>query len=268
MTSKRKYKEQIIAEVLNLQTNIRILDNISDLLWVKDNSGRYALVSQSFARRYGITVDAIIGKTDYEFKPFHVAAECARNDYEVLTTLEGRTFLETEITPVGREILYESCINPFFSLTGEIMGTLGVSRNITARRQMEVKLRSSEDKFAKAIHLSMDVMMLLNYDDFVILEINHGFSRLTGYFKEEALGKTTQQLELFPDLADKTLKESLANCGELVNLEAECRGKSGVKLRILISAQVIIINGEKNILFSGRNISERKKSGSGALDLL
>ena len=61
--------------------------------------------------------------------------------------------------------------------------------DVTERRRLEQAIRLSEEKFSKAFHGSPDAVNLNRLSDGVYLDINPGFTRLTGYTKEEVLGR-------------------------------------------------------------------------------
>ena len=75
--------------------------------------------------------------------------------------------------------------------------------NITQRKQADRELRESEEKFAAAFHASPNLMSITRIADGTILEVNEGYSRLLGYARGESIGKTTADLSIWVDPADR-----------------------------------------------------------------
>ncbi|WP_371373188.1 HD domain-containing phosphohydrolase [Sporomusa aerivorans] len=140
MLKVQKNKEQLITEILNLQVTTSILNNIDDVLWVKNLNGHYVLVSDSFARRRGHTADQITGKTDFDIHPHHLALQYTHNDHLVMDDAKTHLFLEYELLSDGSEQCFEVRRSPVYDVTGRIVGTLGVSRDISERKRLESDL--------------------------------------------------------------------------------------------------------------------------------
>jgi PAS domain S-box-containing protein len=81
-------------------------------------------------------------------------------------------------------------------------GILGL-RERTRRRQAEETLRASEDKFAKAFHTSPDAININRLSDGLFIEINSGFTEITGYTLDDVQDKTSLDIEIWADLADR-----------------------------------------------------------------
>lgn len=125
----------------------------------------------------------------------------------------------------------------------------------------ETRLRRSEEKFNKAFHTSPDAVNINRLTDGLYLDINDGFTQLTGYTWEDIQGKTSAETQIWVDLNDRArLVQGLRETGEVNNLEAEFRKKDGSVSTGLMSARIIEIDGELCILSITRNISERKQA--------
>ena len=136
----QKNREQLITEILNLQVTTSILDNINDVLWVKDLNGHYVLISESFVRRHGKPADEITGKTDFDLHPYHLALQYAHNDHIVIADARTHMFLEPELMPDKTEQCFEVRRSPVYDFGKRIVGTLGVSRDISERKKLENNL--------------------------------------------------------------------------------------------------------------------------------
>ncbi len=142
---------------------------------------------------------------------------------------------------------------------GRIIATV---RDISARKQAEEALRQSEEKFSRAFKLSPDAVYINRLADGVYIEINQGFSDMTGWTADEVLGRSSQpgDLDIWCQAEERErLVAELRAHGEVVGFEAEFRHKNGGTRIGLRSARVIDIAGEPCILSMTRDITEWKR---------
>jgi PAS domain S-box-containing protein len=136
----------------------------------------------------------------------------------------------------------------------------GILMDITAQKEAENRLRLSEEKFAKAFLTSPDSVNINRLSDGLYIDINEGFTRIMGYQREEVIGKSSLELDIWVNPEDRArLVEGLRAKGYVDNLEAPFRAKDG-QIRIgLMSARLIELEGELCILSITRDITERKQ---------
>jgi len=121
-------------------------------------------------------------------------------------------------------------------------------------------LQASEEKFSRAFHASPDSVNINRLADGVYLDVNEGFTRMTGYTAEEVLGRSSLpgDLAIWVDGADRgRLREALEREGRVQDLEARFRRKDGTLLTGLMSASLIQVQGEPCVLTITRDITER-----------
>jgi len=131
--------------------------------------------------------------------------------------------------------------------------------DITSRKQAEDDLRRSEDRFSRAFHASPDSVNVNRLSDGVYLEVNEGFSRMTGYSAAECLGRSVSAggLDLWVNQADRErMKAQLCATGRITGMEAAFRKKDGSVLVGLFSASLMEVDGEPCVLSLTRDISE------------
>jgi PAS domain S-box-containing protein len=123
------------------------------------------------------------------------------------------------------------------------------------------KLILSENKLSKAFHLNPDSISISRLIDGVYLDINEGFTHITGYTREDVIGHSslTNDLNIWVHSEDREkLIQGLTEKEEVINLEAEFRKKDGTNVIGLLSAHIIEMNGEKCNISITRNITDRK----------
>ena len=124
----------------------------------------------------------------------------------------------------------------------------------------EIALRQSEEKFRLAFQTSPDSINFNRLSDGMYIDINEGFTKLTGYTREDAIGKSSIDLNIWYDPKDRErLVKALKSEGYVENLEARFRRKNGQIGVGLMSARVLRLNQEDVILSITRDITERKQ---------
>ena len=122
-------------------------------------------------------------------------------------------------------------------------------------------LEESEEKFRLAFRTSPDSINLNRLSDGMYIDINEGFTKLSGYTRDDVLGKTSIELDIWPDPKDRArLRADIESNGFVDNLEAEFHAKDGRILTGLMSARLLRINQEDMVLSITRDITARKKT--------
>lgn len=131
----------------------------------------------------------------------------------------------------------------------------------TERIKIAEDLRISEEKFSKAFLTSPDSININRLSDGMYLDINQGFTKLTGYTRADVIGKTSLELNIWANPDDRErLVAGLKEFGVVENLQATFRGKDGHIITGLMSATIMEINNQKWLLNITRDISDRIKN--------
>ncbi len=132
----RKEKEKVIA--LERDFLQGLFDNIPDAIYFKDQKNRITKVNKFYLQGVGLKPEEIIGKTDFYFFPPEQAKEMFKDDNYVLTT--GRSIIgkvERTLLPSGRWNQVITTKVPAYDKTGTIVGTMGITRDMTAYANLE-----------------------------------------------------------------------------------------------------------------------------------
>ncbi|MDA8427495.1 MAG: PAS domain S-box protein, partial [Treponema sp.] len=136
-------------------------------------------------------------------------------------------------------------------------------RNNEALRKTNRELAQSEDKFSKAFHTNPDSININRLSDGLYIDINEGFTRIMGYTREDAIGRSSLPGDLGIWVREedrRRLLQGLLETGEVENLEAEFRKKDGSTTIGLMSARVLEIGGERCIISITRDMGEWKRT--------
>jgi diguanylate cyclase (GGDEF)-like protein/PAS domain S-box-containing protein len=135
-----------------------------------------------------------------------------------------------------------------------------VVRDITPLKEAQQQLQMSEEKFAKAFHSSPDGLLITRQSDGLLVEVNDGFSRITGYHSSLSLDRTTVDLGIWVDLKERQqLIEQLSRDGFVKDFTSHIRRRDGQIRLCEISARPLPIAGEDCMLTIARDITDRQQ---------
>ncbi|QLE44588.1 PAS domain S-box protein [Nostoc sp. C052] len=250
ITEQKQAQEKLQACEARYQA---ILNAIPDLMFRISRDGEY-LDLKSEGANVTLSREEIVGKHLEELLPSDVAAI---SQVAIAKTLDSGTLQTCEYklpTPLGIRD-YEARL--VVSGQDEV---LAIVRDITDRKQGEVALQNLAQKFAKAFSCSPDSITISTLQEGCFIEVNDSFVELSGYERDEAIGKTAFELNLWVHDRDRlNLVQELQTTGVARNLEIEFRQKSGEIITALLSAEVIDLNGISCILAVHHDITERKQ---------
>lgn len=158
----------------------------------------------------------------------------------------------------GKIVWGEVSVRPLHNSQGEIYAISGVVKDITEKKKFEKELKRSENKFKTAFLVSPDSINVNLLESGVYVEINEGFTELSGYTRDDVIGKSSIDINIWKNLEDRNrLLEVLRRDGFIENLEAEFVLKDGSTKTALMSARIIDYGGQKAILSITRDLTER-----------
>ncbi len=153
-------RSAIVAERISLQ---QLIDLVPDNLWVKDAASRFVIANAATARQIGLVSSGdLIGRSDLELHPADVAGKYLADERRILET--GQPLIDIEeyvIDPAGRKVWISSTKVPLRDDSGQVVGLVGISRDITARKLAET-LRDGQAQILEMIATSAPLSDVLN----------------------------------------------------------------------------------------------------------
>lgn len=180
------------AEILK-ESGLRfrtLVGTIPDLVWLKDKDGIYLNCNKQFERLYGAMETDIIGKSDYDFVDKELADSFREHDRKAMAS--GKSMINEEwltFAEDGYRGLFETIKTPMKDANGNLIGVLGVSRDISERKRAEESLL----KLSQAVEQSPSSIVITDLDAHIEYA-NAAFARESGYSLEEAIGKNPKLL--------------------------------------------------------------------------
>jgi diguanylate cyclase (GGDEF)-like protein/PAS domain S-box-containing protein len=144
---RRARTREIIPEVSQLQDEIFLLetlmDNVPDSIYFKDRESRFTRINRYAAARFGIEDPAAaVGRTDFDFFTDEHAAKALRDEQEIIRTGQPLVNVEEKETRADGDVCWVSTTKlPLRDREGNIVGTYGISRDITERKAAEEQLQ-------------------------------------------------------------------------------------------------------------------------------
>jgi len=121
-----------------------LIDSIPDLIFYKDQQGRYLGCNAAFEQYAGKSEKEMVGRADPELFGREEGSAYQLHDRQVLGEGKPRRTEEWLRYPDSRRVLVETLKTPFFGPDGTTLGLIGISRDMTERKRLEEQLRQSQ----------------------------------------------------------------------------------------------------------------------------
>jgi len=233
-----------------------LIDAIPDLIFYKDCNRAYLGCNKAFEAFAGRPEQDLVGRTDLEIFSRDVADAFREMDLDILSTEESRRNEEWIDYPNGRRALLETLKTPFFDLDGEILGVVGVSRDITEQKRAIAELEMTQflvDKASIGIHRISG--------DGNILYANEHICRTLGYTSEELRSMTVFDIDPTLNLQKFREHRKTTQAAGSRTFESFHRRKDGSTFPVEISVTYLESQDTElgvNVSFA-KDITERKR---------
>jgi len=134
--------------------------------------------------------------------------------------------------------------------------TIGIDLDITERKRTQHQLEEAEERLRRVFHTIPDAINMARLSDGVYLDVNDSFCQLSGYSREEIIGKNSDELNLWAEASEKDrFVEILRQKGMIQDMEARFRTKDGRFGLALINARIMQLEQQQVVLVITRDIS-------------
>ena len=153
-TSLAQNKEQSAQDPAKQLTAVTtLMDSIPNIIFYKDLDGVYRGGNKAWARLAGKPLEQLFGKTDRDLFPEDLAKSFRAKDQEMLTSRQARRNEEWVAYPDGRRALLDTLKTPWLDASGNVLGVLGICREITPSPAAEKEVLAANDQFYTALNM-------------------------------------------------------------------------------------------------------------------
>lgn len=238
-----------------------IYQNLAELLpdavLLTDKRGRFIYINPAGASLIGASHPGeLIGRSVWDFvHPEN--RERARERTRLLRKGERVRLVEQRLVRMdGKAVPIETFSVPV--RYRDQAAVISTARDLSGRKRMEEALSETRELFEKAFQLGPAAQGILRLNEETFVDVNDEFCHLTGYTRNELIGRTSAELGLFDTNRQRGL--NVEPPGTLHGTEVQLWTKDGTARTVLISAQQVQIGGEPSLLVVLSDITERKRA--------
>ena len=245
ITEAKKIRQSLEYEKKLLQY---IMNNIPDNIYFKDHECRFTRVNNAQAELLGIeNPNDAIGKTDLDFFSEAVAGVTYKDDKRVIA--EGVSLIakqEELISKSGQKKWVSATKVPLKNIQGEIIGLVGISRDITELKQAEITLAENEKKYRDLFENAVVAIYRIDFEGNLVMA-NNEFISMLGFkeFKEVSQTKLVENGSVKREKRSE-LRELVLQKGEVLGFEDVWKKADGTNL--YVSENMKILTDEKTKL--------------------
>ena len=275
LTMTNKQLESEIIERKGAETQLRdsqkmlrlVMDNVPQSIFWRDRNSIYLGCNTKFAKVAGVAKpEDVIGKTDYDFSWRKEEADFYRQcDAEIMQSDTPRYhIIESQLQADGKEAWIDTNKIPLHDADGKVVGILGSFEDITERREIQNKLRQSEEKYRMIFDSANDAIFLMDSDKFI--GCNDKTLEMFSCTRDQIVGREPYRFSPLtqPDGSnsmERALEKiSAALAGNPQKFEWTHCKYDGTEFFAEVTLTAFVIRGKLNVLAIVRDISERKEA--------
>ncbi len=260
VTERRHAEETLRQEQFLVRT---LMEHIPDFIYFKDADGRFLRVNRAMAQRLGLAdPDRAIGKSDFDVFARGHAEAAAKDEREIIRS--GRPVLnqeERETWPDRPSAWVSTTKMPLRDSGGHVIGTFGISRDITERKEAQIALQQSEERLATIFKLAPIAISITDMSDGLFRDVNEAFVKLLGFRREELVGRTSVAVGIWADPRDRDgLLRALAERGEVRDYQLRLRTKDGRVRIVRGSNQRMELEGRVVLVSAFTDMTEQREA--------
>jgi PAS domain S-box-containing protein len=238
-----------------------VTEQVSDSIIVTDTDFRITYMNKAARELLGYSIEEVLGKDlgCFDTKPLTKSQEQGVSQTVSSGKIWDGTMLKRRKD--GSTFLAECRLCPLLDNQGQVSLFIDIERDITERKRAEEALRESEEKFFKAFHSSPDAIAITSRKDDRFIEVNDSFTRITGYKRNEVIGRNSLELNTWANEDElQKIMRKINKQSSVHNEERAFRTKAGEIRAGLFSVENINIGGEPCLLSVTTDINERKQA--------
>lgn len=257
ITQRKKAEEELLIQKTYLE---KLFNSAPEAIVLHDNDDLIADVNAEFTRMFGYSRKEAIGKPINEL----IASEEFQDEAALISekVIRGeRIDLDSKRKRKDGTLIDVWILGAPIVHDGKQIGDYAIYRDITKRRKAEEELHIQKTYLEKLFNSAPEAIVWHDNNDLVV-NVNDEFTKMFGYSREEAIGKSINELVASEEFQDEAamLSEKVIH-GERVTADAKRKRKDGTLMDVWILGAPIIHNGKQMGVYAiYRDITERKKA--------
>ena len=264
ITARKQAEESLQQERTLLRT---LIDNLPDYIFMKDTQSRFLVANQATAELMGVdSPEKLLGKTDFDFYPKDIATHYFEHEQRIMQSGESvRNEENLQLDMNQKEHWLSTTKLALTNPQGQVIGLVGIEKDITERRQAEQKLRESEQKLRSLVESETHFVIRINMEGHYTYW-NEKYKSEFGWLHSSTDLRESSPLEAVCEhhhaLVYATVEQCVAKPGEVVRVEIDKPARDG-SIRTSLWEWVCLTdeNGRPSeIQCMGIEITENKKA--------
>ena len=237
-----------------------LIQGMPDLVWLKDADGAYRVVNPRFVQQAGRPADEITGLHDRDLFPPEEAERYRQADLQAIRSGRYELPPHWRVFADGHRELIVAIKTPIYDQAGQLLGVLGVGRDITDLHQAQQALRDRERQYATIVSQAPVGIVLVDRATLGFISFNDAACGSLGYAREEFTELTLYDVQARFTRAevDDIVLRIIAQKG--MEFESQRRNKQGEVRDFWISMRPIELDGRECFTGVWMDITERKEN--------
>ncbi|MDY0051940.1 MAG: PAS domain S-box protein [Aliarcobacter sp.] len=251
-------KESLLEKELEKTKLSTIIHSLPDLLWIKDQYGKYLACNKRFEDFYGAKESEIIGKTDQDFVSLELSNFFRKHDLKAIKSdIPLSNYEELIFASDGHKEYSHTIKSKVILNDGTLYGILGISRNISQIKIYQDKIEEQKEEFETIFNSSKDGIAILDLES-NFLNCNKAYCEMLDYSKKELLTKSCIDLTI-PEEREKSIEvmKRIIEDGFVTNFEKICLTKDKHR-KIYVNMAATLLPDKKRVLLVSKNVSDVK----------
>jgi PAS domain S-box-containing protein len=269
ITERKEYEQELRASTRKLTA---LVENTSEAIYIKDCDGRYQFVNEAGAELFGYGPEAVVGKTDEELFDSESVADIRERDERIVEREESDS---SEVVRYihGVEHVFLDDKYPYRDEDGDVVGVMGISRDITERKRRSRRLKGLTEEYEAIFETAPDAIFLIDVEsgeggsdtgteggdyEFRFQRLNPSHEVTTGLTTDTVRGKTPR--EVLGDALGAQVEANYRRCVEArepVTYDEELEMPEGRLVWQTSLAPVVVDGRVTRIVGIARDVTDR-----------
>ena len=279
--------EELLARIRSLEAQVaevtvrneQVTKNSKDMIWITDKDHNLSYVSPAVETMLGFSQELVVGqhlltndrsedRSEILLLLKKIDGFVSAGDAEALKRIEFPE-REAQLVNSARELVCtEVRMSLLLAEDDTFLGLMGVNRDVTERNKIQASLKWNERLFREVFEASPESACIMDIETGKYVDVNNTFCQATGWSREEAVGRSPSELELWLIPGDEEkLRLHIVKNGVAINFEAQFRNKNGSVSVALVSVSIFSIGERLFSLSLARDIRELRQAQEDKLEM-